>query len=350
MSNTIADLSKAVKRFLTSNTNLVNLVPGSPQNTDEMMAEIDDGIMDAANNARLFAERAHDFAANGGALGRAVLTFGAPINLDRVPIRRFFSGTGSTGINAGAVVGIESSLTDFPELTLSVDSSGDPVDVSNVVSVSFGDTVHAPLVESQEYTVINTRVNPDLTTTLTLGIAPGVALNVSGSSVLFNTGLIKRFKTVRAAYISDALTMYPIKVNELQTKTIELMKQEGMSAREYFPRDRYTTGNEHCLDQELTINGRFGTVVNAGDSVTIAIAGQTWMDPYTRPSDTDFLLQNGFDFMMWQTIVEMNFLLLKYVARQEGTIAPPTQARDAAWESLVLWDAHSIAGNIYYDL
>jgi len=347
MSKTIEDLSKAIKRYLTSNTNLVNLVPGSAQNVNSLAAEIDDGILDAANNARVYAEELHDFAANGGQMGRAVLTFGAPLYLDRVPTKRFFSGTASQTIAAEDVQGIESSLSDWPELTLKADSNGSPVDVSSVQTVSFGGTVNSPLVDTQEYTVIQTRVNPDLTTTLVLGITPGTLLSVSGSSVIFNTGEIRRFKTIQSAWIGEGQVLRPIKVTTLKTKEIALHKQEGMSNFEFYPRDGEAL---QCYDKELTINGHFGTYSPKSDSVTLAVSGQTWMQPYTKPSDTDFLLENGFQFMMWQCLIELNYMLLKFVARQEGTIAPPTAARDAAWEALVLWDSHSIDGNIYHDL
>lgn len=346
MSRTIGDLNKAVKRFLTSNTNLVNLVPGQAQNADALMAEIDAGIMEASNNARLHAEKMHDFSAN-EALGKAVLTFGAPVNLDRVPIKRFYSGTASETVVTGNVVGIESSLRDFPELTLNASEMGSR-DVSKVQTVCFGGNVHSPLVGNTEYTVVSTRTNSDLTTTMVLGIAPGIELDVSGSSVIFNTGEIKRFKTIKSAWLISGATMRPIKVQRLQTKMIELTKNGERSDSNWYP--RYGKVGPFVMDYELTINGRFGHITPVTDSVTIGINGNVWMNQYTHESDTDFLLDNGFDFMMWQCIIEMNFILLKYVARQEGTLSPPTQARDAAWDALVLWDSHSTDGNIYHDL
>jgi hypothetical protein len=115
MPNTIADLSNAVKRFLTSNTNLITAIPGQPINADTLMTVIDDGIMSGANNARVQAEQSHDFAANDGK-GRAVITFGSPVNLDRIPTNRFFSGTASSTVAPEDVVGLESSLTDWPSV------------------------------------------------------------------------------------------------------------------------------------------------------------------------------------------------------------------------------------------
>jgi hypothetical protein len=345
MPNTSADLSNAVKRFLTSNTNLITPIPGQPVNGDVLMAVIDDGIMSAANSARVQAEEAHDFAANDGK-GRAVLTFGAPVNLDRVPTKRFFSGMAAYTVDPGDVVGLESSLTDWPELTLKA-KNGLPVDVSRVVTVSFGGVVSSPLIAGQEYTVIEARTNSDYTTTLVLGITPGVALSVTGSSVIFNVGEIKRFKTLRSAWLPSGLSAKPIKVQHEQAKMIRLMKDQGMNQAGWYP----NPDDAMCYpDYELTIAGRFAHLNPVSTQQDLIISGQVWMEPYTSQTDTDFLLQNGFEYMMWAVIVEMNHLLLKYVPRQEGTLSPPTNARDAAFNALVLWDSHSTAGNIYYDL
>jgi hypothetical protein len=346
MSNTIADLSNAVKRFLMSNTNIAYLVPGQSQSGQTLEASIDDAILSAANNARTHAEKLHDFAAN-DKKGSAVLTFGSPINLDRVPTKRFFSGTASSTIAAVGVVGIESSLTDWPEITFAALGEGIALDVTNVISVNFGGTVNSPLLPGTEYAVISARTNSDYTTTLTLGITPGVLLNVTNTTVIFNTGAIERFKTIRSAWILSGLTAYPIKVQQEQAKMIRLMKDQGMSIMNRYPSD-VICGER--ADTELTVNGRFGTVSPTSISVHLALSGNVWMPAYTSENDSDFLLDNGFEFMMWQTVIELNYLLLKFVSRQEGTISPPTAARDAAWEALVLWDSHSVAGNIYYDL
>jgi hypothetical protein len=136
-------------------------------------------------------------------------------------------------------------------------------------------------------------------------------------------------------------------VQQEQAKMIRLMKDQGMSIMNRYPSD-VICGER--ADTELTVNGRFGTVSPTSISVHLALSGNVWMPAYTSENDSDFLLDNGFEFMMWQTVIELNYLLLKFVSRQEGTISPPTAARDAAWEALVLWDSHSVAGNIYYDL
>lgn len=346
MSNTVADLSNAVKRFLVSNTNLVNLVPGQTLSGQMLEQEVNEGILVAMNNARKHAEKLHDFAAN-EKKGSAVLTCGSPINLDRVPTKRFFSGTASSTIAADGVEGIESSLLDWPELSLKVQVTGEPVDVSKVVSVCFGGTVHSPLQSGVEYSVIDTNTGDDGAVVLTLGISPGTVLNVAGSTVIFNTGKIASFKTIRSAGFVQRTHFSPIKVQQAQAQMIRSLRAQGLGMT---PRYAGDEANTFCQEKALTIEGRFGYVSPPSDRLDIFVSGHVWMDAYVNDYDTDFLLAHGFEFMMWQTIIEMNHLILKYVARQEGTIAPPVAARDAAWDALVLWDAHSVDGNIYYDL
>ena len=58
---------------------------------------------------------------------------------------------------------------------------------------------------------------------------------------------------------------------------------------------------------------------------------------------TDFLLEDGFDFMMWQTILEVNYIVQVYVPRVDGSLSPPEKARNEAWVSMMTNDAFSTA-------
>lgn len=62
-------------------------------------------------------------------------------------------------------------------------------------------------------------------------------------------------------------------------------------------------------------------------------------------TDSDFFLTNGFEFLMWKTIIDYNYLWQEFVARQEGSLAPPQGALDAAWRALRSWDAGLVGSN-----
>ena len=81
------------------------------------------------------------------------------------------------------------------------------------------------------------------------------------------------------------------------------------------------------------------------EEVTIELTGYRWMDKYTADAldATDFLLEDGFDFMMWQTILEMNYIVQVFVPRVEGSLSPPEKARNEAWASLMTNDAFATA-------
>ena len=62
---------------------------------------------------------------------------------------------------------------------------------------------------------------------------------------------------------------------------------------------------------------------------------------------TDFFIENGFEFMQWATIKELNYLFQTFVPRQEGNVIPdPKSERDEAWRDFLLWDAYLLDSHI----
>lgn len=87
------------------------------------------------------------------------------------------------------------------------------------------------------------------------------------------------------------------------------------------------------------------------EEVEVTVKGYAWMDNYVWPAGsetTDWLINNGFDFLQWQSIIEMNHIVKIFVPRQEGSLAPPERLRDAAWESLLVCDSVGIEGGIWH--
>ena len=66
---------------------------------------------------------------------------------------------------------------------------------------------------------------------------------------------------------------------------------------------------------------------------------------------SDFLMDFGDDFLLWDAICRLNPMVKEYVPRQEGNVAEPTAQRDDAWIKLLEWDAHIVAsGTTSYNL
>tara|TARA_R110000796_G_scaffold71635_7_gene162586 strand:- start:1934 stop:2806 length:873 start_codon:yes stop_codon:yes gene_type:complete len=68
------------------------------------------------------------------------------------------------------------------------------------------------------------------------------------------------------------------------------------------------------------------------------LTGYMWLAPMVNDADTNFLLKHGFDWLMWQTILEVDHLTKQFVNRQEGNKQEPVQLARSAWNDLVAWD------------
>jgi hypothetical protein len=165
-------------------------------------------------------------------------------------------------------------------------------------------------------------------------ILPGGALMWAGElEDLYDEEEMVRLKGIRDVYLIGDETMRPIKVMRRNVLAQELREQL------YFDHDRskvaVVSGARLFLHPQ---------VLDDGEAVEVALEGPAWMESYEGDEDTDFLIEHGYDFMMWQTVIELNHLIKQFVPRQEGNLPPPTAQRDAAWMSLVQWDEFMIDG------
>lgn len=250
MANTINDLMAAVKRFVFNNTQGSDAFQGAYQGSGAAsLAEfMDDAILRAANNARLFAERGHDFEAAKVAVS-ATISPGGSLSLDSVGGVKFRT-LQAVVFDAGG---------DFLPLLL---------------------TTHRDLV-------VRKRVN----------------MRLYGGE------------------------RYPADGEEFSVGNL--------------PFCAYTDGRILKLHPPQT------------DSWTLTLHGHKYLADYTKTGSgggrayagSDFLLDNGFDFLQWQTIVELNYIVQIYVPRQEGSLAPPERQALAAWSNLTADDAYSNIGN-----
>ncbi len=69
-----------------------------------------------------------------------------------------------------------------------------------------------------------------------------------------------------------------------------------------------------------------------------------WLPAYASfAAPDDFLIQYGADYLMWSAVVGFNYLKGTFIPRHEGSLAPPSDMVDRAWNSLVLWDSYERA-------
>lgn len=102
--------------------------------------------------------------------------------------------------------------------------------------------------------------------------------------------------------------------------------------------------NPVCVQQAQTLE-----ILPASNLFTYPIVAKLsvtkFLQDYVNTTDTDFFLQRAPEFMLWQAILEVNRYFWNFTMRQEGKIdeALVTASRDAAFASLLAWDA-SISG------
>lgn len=63
----------------------------------------------------------------------------------------------------------------------------------------------------------------------------------------------------------------------------------------------------------------------------------------TTPSN--FLIDYGYIWLQWYTIVELNYIFKTFVPRTEGNLVSPEKVRDEAWAKLTLFDSYRVDSN-----
>lgn len=126
---------------------------------------------------------------------------------------------------------------------------------------------------------------------------------------------------------------------------IELCDQYGFERR--YPSDRSLLWNQGDRTLVLRNNTLYiypiPTIVS-GDTLDVTIEAFAFLADYTASdllatTERDFFLSHGHQYMQWGCICEMNYLLQKFVQRQEGVLSPPEQKKAEAWKNFLVWDS-----------
>ena len=90
---------------------------------------------------------------------------------------------------------------------------------------------------------------------------------------------------------------------------------------------------------EVVISGsRVSLVPDITEATVLYFDGYQWLDDYDSDSDTDFFIKHGSQYMLWSALCELNKLVKQWVPRQEGNLSEPTKERDTALEALIRHD------------
>lgn len=165
------------------------------------------------------------------------------------------------------------------------------------------------------------------------------------------SGTLRKLKTLNQIYLKSDEGLLPIQT--ISRKLAGRRAQISNDLETYSEWDRYPGDSESSYGSyQLAIhNGSWMTFQpELAEGTELVLDGYAWLDPYTSLSAEDFLVEWGFDFMQWQIILELNYLLQVFVPRVEGSLQPPEKMRDLAWLNLVEWDSHLYDGQLQPDI
>lgn len=338
MSRNVQELVTSVKRYLISNTPIQSVLQGQPSVAAEAVADIEFGIIQAANEACVFAQQEHDFTFLKRS-GWSRFTRGCPVSLARLVERQRASQIDSVTVMGSAT--LESIEMGQPELILPADPNGLLWDHSNIHSVTL------PTHPDVRFTVTHS-YEEDGTVYLVLGMKDEDILETTFTD------------TVKLSYAKMMNFRSPSGV-KLINKTLGISRPIKFVTDKTFDAKQIETYG-FMFNGETARQGEFyeilavsdGTKVHLvptlGSAVEFIMDGFVWADPLVGMDSTNEFLTYGFDFLKWRCVVDINHILLKYVPRQEGTIAPPQKQADEALMSMIKNDATRLDSNVYHEI
>lgn len=299
------------------------LMLGNYDRAKTQSGSIDLGII-AANNARRYAEKRHDWSQSivSGEIRIDPVTGGSASSM-RVP-------TWTTPLSTSA----SGSLTTYGTIGQLVNATW----LSNVEEITL--TAGGVVVTPETVQVVAKSFDGDVTAVYFLSGLSGAieATDELVNAVFANTqGATVNIKSFLNFWHADR--QLPIKF--MDAKLFGHRRQDQELENELMDYERYQTdeGSQHrSLRTVLIRGGQLWLDPMPTDTYDIKVDAYKWFSDYTSDSDTDFFTDKGQDYMLHAVAVELNRLAQRWVPRQEGSLAPPTKERDLALATLIQQD------------
>lgn len=177
------------------------------------------------------------------------------------------------------------------------------------------------------------------------GVIPTDQSGLSWDEMTNEADEVTKLRHIRFVYIQDSEgAMFPVTV-----------VKKSRAAKVRFDKKKvrtFLTNDDEVRPAKIVHWARkfYSDPANSTEPITLIVEGYGEMPDYTDDEDTDYFLQRGFNYMMWATICELNYLIQRFVFRQEGTLGPPTKERDEALEMLIRDDVYATEGGDWSDL
>jgi len=291
---------------------------------------IDKLILQGANNARKWAEKKHDFSWLDVTLAGVIPSTGFGLGFD-LEMWIYPRATATLTVILGVATVQLSELKEIPGVGenfhyVSTDGTTLAYGYLEVTSVDEHYIVldnTGPVIADGTYTIYWARNDK-----------PGDEGNLKW---------YEKVKTIHNGWVTDSdyLSAYPIRVETKKRLTSRLIENL----------DVQTENTISFEGNRLFVHGkRIYCYPPNAETQYVLVDANVWAKNYTADTDTDEFLEHGFEFMQWATIVEVNRLLQRFVARQEGNIAPPNNDRDRALKELIEFDIYQNESTINQQL
>lgn len=331
--NTYSDLENVVLAYLQRNVDVSELFPGVVDES-ALDAKVRQLVLRGVNNAQRQAEHLHDFVKN-QVSAVATIKAGSSIKTN-----------GLIDVETGEVVDINV-LTDvtFEGCPVTVMSKRGQrklmfkqKQVGRVMVVRYGDRL---------------RLEPDLDEDIEVGIEGYRRMVDFGSKEVYMTD-----EVISGVNLQSYAPNGPALIGSYTTADSTLF--EDCVGESYVVKHPSGSGLYPHYGVRVLSNATYSGVYwslgfddPALDGVTIALASSTIAKINPSGSvrnlltkDTSWMLEDGFEYLQWASMCEVNHLVQQFLPRAEGSLVPPTRSRDAAFDALVRWDA-DLAGSHY---
>lgn len=280
----------------------------------------------ALNQAQLYAQKAHDFKYAETNVFLSIPSTGG--NYSAAYQNTFVTVTGTLSPNVAGSFLLTGVYNGLPFYTLTVSSV--------VYFLSYSGT--AWTVTAGGFTL-----GSNYWFFTTASTNPSGAYTAHGS----NTGVLT------AAIATGAIGIKRVKYVALPIAGGDYEVVEFLTNDQFLSRVRMQTGRQYWFPQKsLAQLGVFQTnplayqnaqtiyVVGTAYPIVAQLNVVQWMPPYVNDADTDFITQYGSDFLMWQTVLEINKKFKYLTIRQEGDLEEASAQAEAtaALQAFIEWD------------
>lgn len=153
-------------------------------------------------------------------------------------------------------------------------------------------------------------------------------------------------RSVQTYYLRDTTAQadIPLYHHPYKNRAVRDKWKHGKTVFDYTTRYRDDAGRSlGPVNPEILQSGR--TVYlhpTPSEAKTIRMHAYKWMTDYDNDNDTDWMTEDGPEYLKWAAIVNLNFRNKHFVPRQEGNLSPPEKARDQALSLLISNDIHQL--------